>query len=67
MGKPRRLRERRGPAFAIAVPLVKPVLLLLTRRHWVDGVLAPASSSATAASNAFAASALCRCTGIWPE
>ena len=38
----RRLRQRRGWAWAIAVPIVKPLLLLTTRPHWVDGEKIPA-------------------------
>jgi 1-acyl-sn-glycerol-3-phosphate acyltransferase len=37
VAKPRRLRQRPGWAFALAVAIVKPCLLLFTRRRWVDG------------------------------
>ena len=39
----RKLQQRRGWAFSIAVGIVKPTLLVLTRRRWVDGHLIPAS------------------------
>ena len=41
--KVRHLQEgRRGWAWAIAVPIVKPVLLATTKRRWVDGEKLPA-------------------------
>jgi 1-acyl-sn-glycerol-3-phosphate acyltransferase len=42
--KVRELQEgRRGWAWAIAVPIVKPVLLATTRHRWIDGTKLPAS------------------------
>ena len=38
----RRLRQRRGWAWAIAVPIVKPLLLATTKPHWIDGEKIPA-------------------------
>ena len=38
----RRLRQRRGWAWSIAVPIVKPLLLLTTKPHWIDGEKIPA-------------------------
>jgi 1-acyl-sn-glycerol-3-phosphate acyltransferase len=38
----RRVRQKRGWAWWVAVPIVKPVLLLTTRPHWVDGEKIPA-------------------------
>jgi 1-acyl-sn-glycerol-3-phosphate acyltransferase len=38
----RRLRQKRGWAWTIAVPIVKPVLLMVTKPHWVDGEKIPA-------------------------
>jgi 1-acyl-sn-glycerol-3-phosphate acyltransferase len=43
--------ERRGWAFALAIVIVKPLLLLLTRRHWVDGMKIPATGGAVLAAN----------------
>lgn len=37
MAKPRELRQRRGWAWAFAVAIIKPLLLLFTKRRWVDG------------------------------
>lgn len=39
----RRLQEKRGWAFNIAVPIIKPFLLATTRRQWIDGENLPAS------------------------
>jgi 1-acyl-sn-glycerol-3-phosphate acyltransferase len=38
----RRVRQKRGWAWWVAVPIVKPVLLLTTKPHWVDGEKIPA-------------------------
>lgn len=38
----RKLRQRRGWAFSITVAIVKPTLLALTRRRWIDGHHIPA-------------------------
>ena len=39
----RPLREKRGWAFNIAVPLLKPTLLATTKHTWIDGEKIPAS------------------------
>ena len=39
----RRLQQRRGWAFNIAVPIVKPLLLAVTSRTWIDGEKLPAT------------------------
>lgn len=39
----RRLQEKRGWAFNIAVPIIKPFLLATTRRQWIDGENLPES------------------------
>ena len=51
MGKPRRMRERRGWGFAVAVAIVKPVLLLLTRHRWIGGDKIPAEGGAVLVAN----------------
>lgn len=51
MGKPRRMRERRGWAFLVAVGILEPLLRLFTRRHWVDGLKIPAEGGAVLAAN----------------
>jgi 1-acyl-sn-glycerol-3-phosphate acyltransferase len=39
----RKLQQRRGWAFNIAVPIIKPALLATTRQNWIDGEKIPAS------------------------
>ncbi len=39
----RKLQQRRGWAFSVIVVLVKPTLLVLTRRRWIDGENIPAT------------------------
>ncbi len=51
MAKPRRMRERRGWAFVFAVAVLKPLLIALTRPHWVDGEKLPAEGGAVIAAN----------------
>ena len=38
----RRLQEKRGWAFNVAVPILKPTLLATTKRTWIDGEKIPA-------------------------
>jgi 1-acyl-sn-glycerol-3-phosphate acyltransferase len=51
VAKPRRMGERRGWAFMFAVMIVKPLLLLFTKQHWVDGMKIPARGGAVIAAN----------------
>lgn len=51
MAKPRRMQERRGRAFTLAVGIVKPTLLALTRRDWSGGMELPAHGGAVLAVN----------------
>ena len=51
MAKPRSMGERRGWAFALGVGILKPLLLLFTRHHWVDGGKIPARGGAVVAAN----------------
>ena len=51
MAKPRELRQRRGWAFAFAVAIVKPLLLLFTKRRWVDGHKLPAEGGCVVVGN----------------
>jgi 1-acyl-sn-glycerol-3-phosphate acyltransferase len=51
VGKPRRMRERRGWAFAFAVAVAKPALLLFTRHTWIDGTKIPAEGGVLIAAN----------------
>jgi 1-acyl-sn-glycerol-3-phosphate acyltransferase len=39
--KVRKLQQRRGWAWNIAVPIIKPLLLATTRRRWIDGEKIP--------------------------
>jgi 1-acyl-sn-glycerol-3-phosphate acyltransferase len=39
----RPLQQKRGWAFNLAVPVLKPVLLATTRRTWIDGEKIPAT------------------------
>src|SRR3954469_22213137 len=39
----RPLQQRRGWAFSLAVPIIKPVLLATTKRTWIDGEKIPAT------------------------
>ena len=39
----RRLQQKRGWAFSLAVPIVKPVLLATTKHTWIDGDKIPAT------------------------
>ncbi len=51
VAKPRELRQRRGWAWAFAVAVVKPLLLLFTKRHWVDGEKIPAEGGCVLVGN----------------
>jgi 1-acyl-sn-glycerol-3-phosphate acyltransferase len=43
VAKVRQLQERRGWAWTLVVGIVKPTLLVLTRRDWIDGEKIPAT------------------------
>lgn len=51
MANRRRLTERRGWAFALAIGIVKPLLLVFTRRTWIDGQRIPSYGGAVVAAN----------------
>lgn len=51
MAKPRELRQRRGWAWAFAVAVVKPLLLVFTKRRWVDGHKLPAEGGCVVVGN----------------
>jgi 1-acyl-sn-glycerol-3-phosphate acyltransferase len=51
VGKFRKLQHKRGWAWWVAVPIVKPVLLATTRPHWVDAEKLPASGGVILALN----------------
>lgn len=51
VAKLRELRQRRGWAFAFVVAIVKPLLLLFTRRRWIDGEKVPADGGCVLVGN----------------
>lgn len=51
MSKVRQLRERRGWAFSVVVGVLKPPLLAMTRREWIDGEKVPATGGCVVAMN----------------
>jgi 1-acyl-sn-glycerol-3-phosphate acyltransferase len=51
VAKPRQLRQKRGWAFAVSVAIVKPLLLLFTRRRWIDGHKVPAEGGCILVAN----------------
>ena len=51
MAKPRQLRQKRGFAFAFAVAIVKPLLLMFTKRRWIDGEKIPAEGGCILVAN----------------
>lgn len=51
VGKPRRMRERRGLAFTVAVLILKPLLRAFTRPTWIDCTRIPAEGGVVIAAN----------------
>jgi 1-acyl-sn-glycerol-3-phosphate acyltransferase len=51
VAKPRRMAERRNWAFALAVGILRPLLMVLTKRHWVDGDKLPERGGAVVVAN----------------
>lgn len=49
--KPRKMQERRGWAWVLIIVIVKPLLVALTRQHWVDGEKLPAEGGVVVAAN----------------
>lgn len=47
----RRLQQKRGWAFSLGVPIVKPSLLTIAGREWIDGEKIPASGGCLVAIN----------------
>jgi 1-acyl-sn-glycerol-3-phosphate acyltransferase len=45
------MRERRGWAWIVAISIVKPVLLAVTKHRWIDGEKLPAEGGAVVAAN----------------
>lgn len=51
MGKPRKGREKGGWAFAIAIGILKPLLVTFTRHRWIDGAKVPADGGCVIVAN----------------
>ncbi len=51
MAKPRKLRQKRGWAFATCIAIVEPPLLAFTKRRWVDGHKLPAEGGCVVVGN----------------
>lgn len=51
VAKPRKLQQKRGWAFATCVAIVKPPLLALTKRRWIDGHKLPATGGCVVVAN----------------
>jgi 1-acyl-sn-glycerol-3-phosphate acyltransferase len=51
VAKVRQLQQERGWAWSTVVTIVKPTLLLATKRHWVDGEKIPATGGCVVAVN----------------
>jgi 1-acyl-sn-glycerol-3-phosphate acyltransferase len=51
VAKPRKLRQRRGWAFAFCISVLEPLLTLLTKRYWVDGEKLPAEGGVVVVAN----------------
>ena len=51
MGNPRKVQQRRGWAFGFCIAVLEPLLLLLTKRRWVDGEKIPATGGVVLAAN----------------
>ena len=49
--KPRRMRERRGPAWWTGIAILKPLLVTFTRHEWIDGTKLPAEGGCVIAAN----------------
>ena len=51
MAKPRKLTQRRGWAMGVCVGILRPLLMLLTRRRWIDGHKLPATGGCVVVGN----------------
>lgn len=51
MAKPRKLKQKRGWAFATCVAIVEPPLLAVTKRRWIDGHKLPAEGGCVVVGN----------------
>lgn len=51
MAKPRKLRQRPGWAFGLCIAVLEPLLVLLTKRRWIDGEKIPAEGGCVLVAN----------------
>jgi 1-acyl-sn-glycerol-3-phosphate acyltransferase len=51
VAKPRKLTQRRGWAYGLCIGIVEPLLLLFTKREWVDGEKLPATGGVVLVAN----------------
>jgi 1-acyl-sn-glycerol-3-phosphate acyltransferase len=51
VAKPRSLKQKRGWAYALCILIAEPLLLLFTKRRWVDGMKLPAEGGIVVAAN----------------
>lgn len=51
MAKPRKLTQRRGWAMSVCVAILRPLLMLLTKRRWMDGDKLPATGGCVVVGN----------------
>ncbi|HEU5045574.1 MAG TPA: lysophospholipid acyltransferase family protein [Nocardioidaceae bacterium] len=51
MAKPRKLTQRRGWAMSVCVAILRPLLMLLTKRRWLDGDKLPATGGCVVVGN----------------
>jgi 1-acyl-sn-glycerol-3-phosphate acyltransferase len=51
VAKPRKLTQRRGWAMSICVAILRPLLMLLTKRRWLDGHKLPATGGCVVVGN----------------
>jgi 1-acyl-sn-glycerol-3-phosphate acyltransferase len=51
LAKPRPLEEPRGWAFGLCVAILEPLLVMLTRRRWIDGEKIPATGGCVLVAN----------------
>ena len=51
MAKPRKVTQRKGWAYGLCITILEPLLLLLTKRRWIDGENIPAEGGCILAAN----------------
>lgn len=51
VAKPRKLKQKRGWAFATCIAILKPMLLTLTKHHWIDADKLPETGGCVVVSN----------------